>query len=60
MIYLHDFQILVWTKNDLLMQKLYIMIPGVDAQIKLDLEALMRLVMEAQKLYSMKPNGRRW
>ena len=59
-VYLHAFRILVWAKNDLLMQKLYAIRPGVDALMRPGLEALMRLVVEARRLCSMKPSGRRW
>ena len=60
MIYPHTFQILVCAKNDLLMQKLCGMRLGVDALIRLDLEVLMRLVVKAWRLYSMRPSGWRW
>ena len=60
MVYPHNFRILIWAKNDLLMQKVYAIRPGVDAQMRPGLEALMRLVIEAQRLCSMKPSGQRW
>ena len=60
MVYSHAFQILVWAKNDLLMQKLYAIRSGVDALMRPSLEALMRLVVEAQGLCSIRPSGWRW
>ena len=59
-VYLHAFRILVLAKNDLLMQKLYAIRPGVDALIRPVLEALMRLDVEARRLCLMRPSDRRW
>ena len=58
MVYLHAFRILVAAKNDLLMQKLYLMRSGVDvlkwagilALMKPGLKALMRLVVDLEAL----------
>ena len=63
-IYLYAFQILIWVKNNLLMQKFYIIKPGIDALkqaavlalMRLGLEALIRFVIKTQKLYSIRPS----
>ena len=65
MVYPHAFQILVWAKNDLFMQKFCAIRPSIDilkqagilALMKPGLEALIRLIMETQRFYSIRPNS---
>ena len=65
MVYLHAFQIFVWAKNDILIQKFFAMRPDVDALkraiiialIRPGLKVLMRLIVKAQRLCSMRPSG---
>ena len=55
--YLYAFRILIWAKNDLFMQKLCAMRPGIDALMKPGLETLMRFIVEAQRLCSIRSSG---
>ena len=59
-LYLYVFQILVWAKNYLFMQKLYTIKPGVDALMRPGLETLIRLIVEARWHCSMRPSSQRW